>query len=327
LIFLLTLNQEEKREEVDLEAKDAVKEDLNLYSEKGGIIKYPFPLEDFALRTFNLDIQYEDFTIIFDDTSYDPKELYGCLFPDGKFFQGIDKVILINTNRSPFYLGGKEIKKEYYSDYSERQTIAHEIGHYSDRFLRNVNKQPSLFGNTISADTPSSVIVYPKNEETFANKYSRELLMPDDRVIEFIQKKELSGTFDLNIIIDEIKKLFGVTQFMIEIRLHEMGIHFLNGIYIKNINKYKYQKYTVDDLLVLIDVAKEYGLRHPYYDAQNFVKAYNLATGETRASGALVMTLWRIMKGRYDKYPEVFEKRVTDLVDVDINYFKEEKNA
>jgi hypothetical protein len=105
---------------------------------------------------------------------------------------------------------------------------------------------------------------------------------------------------------------------MIEVRLKELGVHFFNGIYIKNRNRYPYQKYSSDDLITLIDVAKEYSRQHGYYDADSYVKQYNMLTGQTRASGALYMTLWRIMKGNYDdRYPEVFEKRVVDLADFD----------
>jgi len=304
------------------DAKQAVEIDLKHYSSKGGVIKYPFPIEDFALKTFGLDIQYEDFNNVFDSAEYEPQELFGCLFPDNRFFQGIDKVILINTKRKPFELAGKQIDQAYWADYAERQTIAHEIGHYSDQYRHNVDIQLDLFAPTVIADAASSVIVYPVGQETFANRYARELLMPAEIVSKFINKNGISGTFDLNTIIADLKKEFGVTQFMIEIRLNELGIHFYNGVYIKNRNRFPYVKYTEEDLLILIDVVKKYALTHPYYDADNFVKEYNLATGETRASAALYYAFNRILKGKYDnRFPSVFEKRIAELVDFDINKF------
>lgn len=296
--------------------EEAVKKDLDVYKEKGGEITYPFPIEDFALRTFSLDIQYEDFTQVFESKEYDPGELFGCLFPDGREFQGMDKIILINTERKPFYLAGKEVPKEYYQEQADRQTIAHEIGHYSDQWVHNKEVQQELFDPKIQADAPTSIIVYPASHETFANKYSRNLLMPEEKVLSLIQKKNLSGTIDLRATIGFFVEAFEVTHYMVEIRLKELGIHFLNGIYIKNRNRYPYQKYTNDDLLTLIEVAKRYSQYHPYYDADSYAKAYNMQTGQTRASGALYMTLWRILQGKYDdRFPDVFEKRIVDLAD------------
>jgi hypothetical protein len=308
-----------------LTAEEAVIKDIDDYKAKGGTVKLPFPIEDFALRTFGLDIQYEDFSKVFSSDIYECDALFGCLFPDKRFFQGIDKVILINTTRKDFTLGGQVINPVYWKDFAERQTIAHEVGHYSDKYINNRANNPEasqldLFLPTVIADDPSSIIVYPVGAETFANKYSRTLLMPEQSVHEFITKKGITGSFDLNSIISEIKEYFGVTQYMIEIRLHELSIHFTNGIYIKNGNRYPYKKYTENDLLTLIDVVKNYGLTHPYYDADNFVHEYNLKTGETRASAALYYAFTRIINGVYDeRYPSVFEKRVTELSDFNVD--------
>jgi len=308
-----------------LTPEQAVFRDCEIYVSKGGKIRFPFPIEDFATRTFGLDIQYEDFRNVFVSSDYDPEELFGCLFPDGRPFQGIDKLILINTNRKPFTLAGREINPAYWADYAERQTIAHEIGHYSDKYVNNRAQNPELnqldlFLPTVIADDPGSIIVYPVGAETFANKYSRSLLMPEENVREFITKKGLTGSFDLNSVINEAKQVFGVTQFMIEIRLHELGVHFTNGVYIKTRNRFPYKEYSERSLLTLIDIVKQYGLEHPYYDADNFVKQYNLATGETRASAPLYYAFHRIIRGKYDsKFPSVFEKRVAELTDFNID--------
>ncbi len=301
--------------------EDAVIIDRKKYVENGGVIKYPFPIEDFAIKTFGLDIQYEDFYHVFSKDMYEPSELFGCLFPDNRFFQGIDKVILLNTSRKAFILAGQEVNRAYWEDYAERQTIAHEVGHYSDKYCHNHKEhkevsQLDLFLPTVIIDAGSSIIVYPVGEETFANKYARCLLMPEDKVREFITKNGVAGTFDLNSLINKLKENFGVTQFMIEIRLYELGIHFYNGVYIKHQNRFPYMVYTESSLLILIDIVKKYALRHPLYDADNFVKEYNLLTNETRASAALFFAFNRILQGKYDKkYPSVFEKRVIELAE------------
>jgi hypothetical protein len=305
-----------------MDAQIAVQFDLETFVKKGGNITYPFPIEEFALRVFGLDIQYEDFSKVFALSGYDAGDLFGCLYPDNCPFQGIDKIILVNSDRKPFILSGKEIPKEYWIEHADRQTVAHEVGHYSDRYVHNRDVQLGLFNPLIIADAPTSIIVYPPSEETFANKYSRLLLMDEDAVRKFITKKGIFGTFDINAAISEMREFFGVTQYMVEIRLHELGIHFYNGIYIKKRNKFPYQGYTESSLLTLIDVAKEYGMVHPYYDADNFTKKYNIRTGETRASAALYYAFFRILKGKYDKrFPSVFEKRVADLADFNLDKF------
>jgi hypothetical protein len=306
-----------------MEAHIAVERDVKMFMDKGGKVKYPFPVEDFALKTFGLDIQYADFAEVFAIRGYNPGELFGCLFPDGYDFYGLDKIILINSNRNAFVLDGKEIPKKYWEDHAERQTIAHEIGHYSDKYVHNKDTQGELFPSLFSADDPVSIIVYPRWAETFANKYSRILLMPGEEVRGYVNRKGLSGTFDLNSVIYEIREIFGVTQYMAEIRLHELGIHFYNGIYIKRRNRFPNQEYSEESLIVLMDIVKKYDMTHPYYDAENFKNEYNQKTGETRASGPLYYAFLRIMNGKYDKkYPLLFEKRVADFADFDINKIK-----
>jgi len=294
-----------------IDFQKALSEDLERYTEKGGKVQYPFPVEDFALRTFGLDIQHEDFDTVFESSKYDPQELFACLFPDGREFQGLDKVILVNSNRKPFIVAGKAINRAYYYEFAERQTIAHEIGHYSDKYVHNKSDQTSLFMPYITADDPVSIIVYPKNSETFANKYARHLLLPEDKVTELIHRNNIRGTFDLNAMINEFSKAFAVTRYMLEIRLHELSIHFTNGIYIKSFNRSRGKKYSADDLIALMDIVKAANLSHSYYDADNFCGLYNLRTGQTRASGALYMAFMRILNGAYDKYPGVFEKRIS----------------
>ena len=299
-------------------AEDAAKRDVSSFEAAGGRVSYPFPIEEFALLTFGLDIQYEDFDLVFESSHYDPRELFGCLFPDGRHFNGMDRVILVNTNRTPFYLGDSEVPSRFYEDFAERQTIAHEVGHYSDLYTHNRDPQSRLFPEFVRADAPSSILVYPPKYETYANQYARHLLMPADQVIELIVRKNLPATIDLRTSIHIFAEHFGVTQFMVEIRLHELQIHFLNGIYIKKANRFRGKRYTSGDLLVLLDIAKSFDLEPNYYDADNMVRTYNMLTKQTRASGPLYMTFWRVMRGDYDeRFPEVFEKRVAELTSLE----------
>ncbi len=85
--------------------KEAIELDLKKYVEMGGVIKYPFPIEDFAIRVFGLDIQYENFDLIIDNNHYDPGEFFGMLFLNIDPVSGYEKVIYVNTNRKPFKLG------------------------------------------------------------------------------------------------------------------------------------------------------------------------------------------------------------------------------
>ena len=86
--------------------------DIKRYEEKGGSITYPFPIEDFALKAFGIDIQYENFDLILDKTLYDPGDFFGILFPELDPISGYSKVIYINTKRKPFKLGEFEVPKE-----------------------------------------------------------------------------------------------------------------------------------------------------------------------------------------------------------------------
>ena len=52
--------------------------------------------------------------------------------------------------------------------------------------------------------------------------------MPEDKVHEMIINNGLYGTIDLRSTINLFTDEFGVTQFIVEIRLHELKVHFLN---------------------------------------------------------------------------------------------------
>jgi Zn-dependent peptidase ImmA (M78 family) len=305
--------------------KDAVIKDLETFKNLGGEIKYPFPVDEFAIKVFGLDIHYEDFGKVFSSNDYDPKELFGCLFPDNYFFCEMDKIILINSNRAPFKIGDQIVPKEYYEKNSERQTIAHEIGHYSGKYVHNKETQTELFPKPIKTDAGTSILIYPKEEETYASKYAKELLVPKEELKKLIAKNNIHGTIDLRSQAILFTEYFGVTQFMIEIRLNELKIHFINGVYIKKANRFKGEDYTEKELLTLIDlVAEKFNMDLSYYDSDSIVDIFNKIAETHRASGPLYMTFNRLMKGDYDKFPNVFEKRISKLIEIDKKIKKEQ---
>lgn len=298
-----------------IDFNEAIIRDLEKYKSLGGQVTYPFPIENFAIKVFGLDIQYEDFNLLIEKENYDPGDFFGILFPETDPLFGFERVIYINTNRKPFKLGDYVVPKEYYIKNADRQTIAHEVGHYSDKYFHNKVKQESLF-TEIFVDDPTSIIVYPKEAEVFANKYSRNLLIPEPELKQLINKKGLHGTIDLRENIKHFTDFFGVTQFLIEIRLNELNIHFNNGVYIKKLNKTKGIDYSKNELLALLEIGKSYEFQISYYDADSFVGLFNKVTGGTRASGPLYMAYKRLMNGEYDtKFPELFEKRIKLLIE------------
>ena len=266
---------------------------LKKYIEKGGEISYPFPVENFALKVFGLDTQYIDFEEEMIISDFDPKMIYGALYTDERYFKKQNKVILINTNTNDFYIGDFLVPKEYYKEQSERQTIAHEIGHYAEYDYKK-NIELNLFNETIYDDAPKVFI----NPEVWANIYARNLLMPEEEVFKF--KSEIHGTIDM--LNDSIlfKNKFGVTQFMLEVRLAELKIQFINGYYINKARRSKGERYKENDLLTLIKLAKEYDMKPNYGDAEKLAYLYNKKTNQDRDGGSLYMTVWRINQGKYD---------------------------
>lgn len=298
--------------------KEAIELDLKKYVEMGGVIKYPFPIEDFAIRVFGLDIQYENFDLIIDNNHYDPGEFFGMLFPNIDPVSGYEKVIYVNTNRKPFKLGDFKVPKEFYIDNADRQTITHEVGHYSDKYFHNTYHQESLFPE-LFVDDPASIVVYPKENETFANKYARHLLVPEFELINLINQNAIYGTPDLRNCAGLFTNHFGVTQFLIEIRLNELQIHFNNGVYIKKLNRTRDKEYTEKELHMLLEIGRKFNLEIDYYDSDSFVGLFNKLSGGTRASGPLYMAYKRLMEGEYDsKYPSLFEKRIKMLIDLEL---------
>jgi len=189
----------------------------------------------------------------------------------------------------------------------------------TDKYVHNKTIQETLFPE-IFIDDPTSIIVYPRESEVFANKYARNLLVPEQELKDLINKNNFHGTIDLRENITLFTKYFGVTQFLIEIRLNELGVHFNNGVYIKKLNKTKGNDYSEQELLALLEIGKSYDFQISYYDADSMVGLFNKITGGTRASGPIYMAYKRLMDGEYDsKFPSVFEKRIKVLIEFEKN--------
>ena len=275
-----------------------IEQNLKDYENKGGIIKYPFPVIDFAFRNFGLDVQYDE-----------------RLFSKYKNKAGMinikKSVININPKREDFKIGDFVVPKEFYIEESENQIIAHEIGHYVK--YKNIDNK-DLFDKAYYVDEYSNIMF---NNEVFANKYARNLLIPKDELKKFLSKNEMIGTIDLIRESAVIRKHFGVTEFMLEVRLKELKIPFVNGYYIPDQLKKDNLIYSRENLLTLMEISigNGYGLTPNYGDAEKIVYLYNKATGENRDSGPIYMTLWRIARGKYDHFAEICERRLRFIND------------
>lgn len=139
--------------------------------------------------------------------------------------------------------------------------------------------------------------------------------MPKEEV--FKLKSEIQGTIDM--LNDSIyfREKFGVTQFMLEVRLTELKIQFINGYYINKVRRTKGKKYEEEDLLELIKLSKKYDMRPNYGDAAQIANIYNKHTNQDRDGASLYMTIWRINQGKYDKfYESVTESRLRALSEI-----------
>lgn len=275
------------------EIENIIEKNLKDYKNKGGIIKYPFPVVDFANRNFGLDVQYNI-----------------NLFSQYKNKAGMinikKSVININPKREDFKIGNFAVPKDLYIEESENQIIAHEIGHYVKYINTDIK---SFFDKGYYIDEYSNIML---NNEVFANKYARNLLVPKDELKKFLAQNEIIGTIDLIRESAIIRKYFGITEFMLEVRLKELKIPFVNGYYIADQLKKDNLIYSRENLLKLMEISigNGFGLTPDYGDAEKIVYLYNKVTGENRDSGPIYMTLWRIAKGKYDHFAEICERRL-----------------
>lgn len=280
---------------------EIVNKNLKDYKDKGGKISYPFDASKFALINFGLDVQYDALS-------------FGGDNGKAGLIKIKEKVIIINPDREDFKIGEFVVPKKLYIKESENQTIAHEIGHYAQYEENRKNYGNTLFGEENYKDSYPNILL---NGEIFANKYARNLLIPKNELEKFLKENDIKGTIDLLKHDGEsIRKYFGVTEFMLEVRLKELKIPFINGYYIPDQLKSSYKKYSEENLLKLmqISIGNGFGLNPDYGDSEQIAYLYNKITGENRDSGSLYMTIWRIANGKYDNYFEsVCEKRIEFL--------------
>ena len=279
---------------------EIVNKNLKDYKEKGGKISYPFDASKFALINFGLDVQYDALS-------------FGGDNGKAGLIRIKEKTIIINPDRADFKIGEFIVPKELYIKESENQTIAHEIGHYAQYEENRKNYGNVLFGEENYKDSYPNILL---NGEIFANKYARNLLMPKNELEKFLKENDIKETIDLLKHDGElIRKYFGVTEFMLEVRLKELKIPFINGYYIPDQLKSGYKKYSEENLLKLmqISIGNGFGLTPDYGDSEQIAYLYNKATGENRDSGSLYMTIWRIANGKYDYFKRICEKRIEFL--------------
>ena len=279
---------------------EIVNKNLKDYKEKGGKISYPFDASKFALINFGLDVQYDALS-------------FGGDNGKAGLIRIKEKTIIINPDRADFKIGEFIVPKELYIKESENQTIAHEIGHYAQYKENRKNYGNVLFGEENYKDSYPNILL---NGEIFANKYARNLLMPKNELEKFLKENDIKETIDLLKHDGElIRKYFGVTEFMLEVRLKELKIPFINGYYIPDQLKSGYKKYSEENLLKLmqISIGNGFGLTPDYGDSEQIAYLYNKATGENRDSGSLYMTIWRIANGKYDYFKRICEKRIEFL--------------
>ena len=279
---------------------EIVNKNLKDYKEKGGKISYPFDASKFALINFGLDVQYDALS-------------FGGDNGKAGLIKIKEKVIIINPDREDFKIGEFVVPKKLYIKESENQTIAHEIGHYAQYEENRKNYGNTLFGEENYKDSYPNILL---NGEIFANKYARNLLIPKNELEKFLKENDIKGTIDLLKHDGElIRKYFGVTEFMLEVRLKELKIPFINGYYIPDQLKSSYKKYSEENLLKLmqISIGNGFGLNPDYGDSEQIAYLYNKITGENRDSGSLYMTIWRIANGKYDYFKRICEKRIEFL--------------
>ena len=246
---------------------EIVNKNLKDYKDKGGKISYPFDASKFALINFGLDVQYDALS-------------FGGDNGKAGLIKIKEKVIIINPDREDFKIGEFVVPKKLYIKESENQTIAHEIGHYAQYEENRKNYGNTLFGEeNYYRDSYSKILL---NGEKFANKYARNLLIPKNELEKFLKENDIKGTIDLLKHDGElIRKYFGVTEFMLEVRLKELKIPFINGYYIPDQLKSSYKKYSEENLLKLmqISIGNGFGLNPDYGDSEQIAYLYNKIHG------------------------------------------------
>lgn len=206
--------------------------DFTSYKDKKDIIKVNFPLdpEDIFYTLFGITTRYIDF----DEHGIKPKDdvqLLGALYPEGFYFCGEDKQILVNAKCNSL------VDEELYPFVNQMQrfTIFHEGGHYA-LHVRPEKFQMSFFSSQCHYNRNQPFVcrsdyIVGKNYDPLefqANRYGAAMLMPSMEVYNIVGR---TNFVDLDIYGKDFRAYFGVSQKAMEKRLSDLGYRYINGKY------------------------------------------------------------------------------------------------
>ena len=206
--------------------------DFASYKDKKGLLQVSFPLdaEDIFHVLFGLSTSYIDF----DEHGIKWKtgaRLLGALYPDGFFFSGEDRQILVNAG----YHNSEDAELFPFVGQMQRFTVYLEGGHYAIH-VRPGKSQTSLFprGRDYYRDEPflcrgDQIVgkIYDPVEYQ-ANRYAGAMMMPSEEVYDLVGRTK---SVDLRIHGSRFRQHFGVSQKAMEKRLLDLGYHYINGKY------------------------------------------------------------------------------------------------
>lgn len=195
------------KEFVPLEIIEAYAEDsLRLFAEKcGGGVSFPLDAERLVRELFNLEVYYDDGTIMDAMDAH----LLGCLYPEGMVCPATGSDGWIMVNDAPRYRG---VTTEF--------IILHEGGHWLLHHPKDaVATENSAYCRTEDFQ-PRWSRVPPR--EWQASRLAAEILMPRERVSWLLDGKQPPEVINLDIYGERFREYFGVSQAAMEKRLHDL---------------------------------------------------------------------------------------------------------
>ena len=154
--------------------------------------------------------------------------IIGCIFPDGAPSPwGRDKLIVVNVTKARSSIGKVPYSLDTFDPtfYKDSFTIAHEgMGHYVIQFLQGI-KEASVNRPPFCRDHKQSPLEWNTN---FA---AGELVMPFDKVIWLLDKKQPGEIIDLELYAKNFMEFFGANRAMMEARLKALGYLMFNAKY------------------------------------------------------------------------------------------------
>jgi hypothetical protein len=206
--------------------------DFASYKDKKDIVQVRFPLnpEEIFYALFGLTTRYVDFN----EHTIKPKDniqLLGALYPEGFYFCGEDKQILVNAKCD----GMQDAELFPYVEQMQRFTVFHEGGHYA-LHVRPRKFQTSFFVSQSESNRREPFIcrsdyIVGKNYDPLeyqANRYGAAMMMPSMEVYSFVGR---TNFVDLHTHGPGFRVHFGVSQKAMEKRLSDLGYRYINGRY------------------------------------------------------------------------------------------------